>query len=60
MLARELRDAALAADRPDVAAKADEAIALVTGAADPAGSGDARKAGDNGNPVIRILDGLGF
>ena len=57
MLARELRDAAVTAGRPDVAARAEEAIALITGTTD---SGDPAHDGDKGNTVIRILDGLGF
>jgi hypothetical protein len=60
MLARELRDAAVRGGRPDVAAKADEAIVLITGTDDTAAAGEAPSDGDKGNAVIRILDGLGF
>jgi hypothetical protein len=60
MLARELRDAAATAGRPDVAAKAEEAILLITGTNDAGGTGEAARDGDKGNTVIRILDGLGF
>ena len=60
MLARELRDAAVKADRPDVAAKAEEAIALMTSAQDTAADRGAATGGDQGSTVIRILDGLGF
>jgi hypothetical protein len=58
--ARELRDAAVNADRPDVAAKAEEAIALIAGAHDAAADREAVTGGDKGNTVIRVLDGLGF
>ena len=60
MLARELKDAALAADRPDVAAKADEAIVLLMGEADSSGATEGQQDSDKANAVIRILDGLGF
>ena len=64
MLARDLRDAAVNAERPDVAAKAEEAIALLTGPDGAAGGpGDAaagREGGGSANTVVRILDGLGF
>ena len=60
MLARELRDAAVNAGRPDVAAKAEEAIALITGPLDAAAGGRAARDGDKANTVVRILDGLGF
>ena len=60
MLARELRDAAVNADRPDVAARAEEAIALLTGTPDAPAERAAATGGDKGNTVIRILDGLGF
>ena len=58
MLARELRDAAVTAGRPDVAAKAEEAIALITSSTTD--SGDTARDGDKGDTVVRILDGLGF
>jgi hypothetical protein len=55
-LATQLREAAAQAGRVDVAAKADEAIALLA-----AGDGDPeRKRGDAGNAILRTLDGLGF
>jgi len=57
MLARDLRDAAVNAERPDVAAKAEEAIALLTGPGDAAAG---REGGGGANTVVRILDGLGF
>jgi hypothetical protein len=60
MLARELRDAAVNAGRSEVAAKADEAIALITGTPGAAAEGEAAREGDKGSTVIRILDGLGF
>jgi hypothetical protein len=53
-LAEKLRDAAAEAGRPDVAAKAQEAVALV---GRPAGR---RQESDKANTVVRILDGLGF
>ena len=59
MLARELRDAAVIAGRADVAAKAEEAIALITGPDDPAGT-EPTQGTDKSNTVVRILDGLGF
>ena len=60
MLARELRDAAVIAGRADVAAKAEEAIALITGPDDPAGTTEPAQGTDKSNTVVRILDGLGF
>lgn len=60
MLARELRDAAVIAGRADVAAKAEEAIALITSSTAPADTTEPAKDGDKSNTVIRILDGLGF
>jgi hypothetical protein len=57
-LAKQFRDAASTAGRPDVVAKIDEAILLLAGTNDPASH---RDSGDNkANVVIRILDGLGF
>ena len=53
-LAEKLRDVAAEAGRPDVAAKAEEAMTLVSR---PAGS---NQESDKANVVIRILDGLGF
>ena len=60
MLARELRDAAVIAGRADVAAKAEEAIVLITGPKDPAGPTEPAKGSDKSDTVVRILDGLGF
>jgi hypothetical protein len=60
MLARELRNAAVTAGRGDVAAKAEEAITLLTSTNEPAGAGEAARDSDKGNTVIRILDGLGL
>jgi hypothetical protein len=53
-LARRLRDAAVEAGRPDVAAKAGEALALLSG------DTKADDKPDKGNTVVRFLDGLGF
>ena len=50
--AKQFRDAASSAGRPDVVAKIDEAILLLAGK--PHGSDDRT------NVVLRILDGLGF
>jgi len=60
MVARQLRDAAASADRPDVVAKADEAIALITGRDGSSRTGEPPREGDQGNAIVRILDGLGF
>lgn len=60
MLARELRDAATVAGRPDVAAKAEESIALLMGGGESTGVTEGRPDTDKTNTVIRILDGLGF
>jgi hypothetical protein len=57
-IAKQFRDAASDAGRPDVVAKIDEAIILLAGtdqAAAKAGGTD-----DRTNVVLRILDGLGF
>lgn len=56
-IAKQFRDAASDAGRPDVVAKIDEAIILLAGTERAAG-----KAGgtDRTNVVLRILDGLGF
>jgi hypothetical protein len=54
-IAKQLRDAALAAGRDDVVAKADEAIILLAGRNQKVGGAD-----DRTNVVLRILDGLGF
>jgi hypothetical protein len=64
-LARELSEAAVSAGRSDVAAKADEAIVLITGTTDVAGTDavgtDAvARDGDKANVVVRVLDGLGL
>jgi hypothetical protein len=53
-LAHRLRSAAADAGRGDVAAKVDDAIALLTG------RGRQETEADRGNTVVRILDGLGF
>jgi hypothetical protein len=53
-LAVELKQAGIRAGRPDVAAKADEIIALLPDAGKPTGGTDA------GNAVLKFLDGLGF
>jgi hypothetical protein len=59
--AMHLKQAAVRAGRPDVAAKADEAIALLTSADNPIdGEDQPDKRNDVGNAVLRILDGLGF
>jgi len=54
-LAHAMREAAVRANRPDVAAKAGEIMAML-GEPDPAAQSDGRTA----NIVIRILDGLGL
>ena len=59
-LAAQLRDAATQADRFDVAAKAAEAMALLTDADTPARDADQAQGRDTGNAVLRMLDGLGF
>jgi hypothetical protein len=60
-LAVQLREAATRADRLDVAAKADEVIALVADANNLVDGGSQSKGSDDkGNAVVRILDGLGF
>jgi hypothetical protein len=53
-LAKQFRDAASSAGRPDVVAKIDEAILLL------ADTGDAAAEPDKANVVLRILDGFGF
>ena len=60
MLARELRDAAVIAGRADVAAQAEEAIALLTSSNGSAGTTQPTTGSDKSNTVIRILDGLGL
>jgi hypothetical protein len=60
-LAEKLRDVAVRAGRPDVAAKAKEALLILgraDGSADDAGS--ERPPNDKANAFLRILDGLGF
>jgi hypothetical protein len=60
-LATQLRAAATQADRLDVAAKADEAIALLADADTPIRDADPEQGRrDTGNAVVRMLDGLGF
>jgi hypothetical protein len=57
-LAQKLEDVAMSADRLDVAAKADEIMALVRRGDRPgADKPDRDKAS---NTFVRILDGLGF
>ena len=53
-LAEKLRDVAAEAGRQDIAAKAEQAMALVSRPA------DGKPETDKANVVIRILDGLGF
>jgi hypothetical protein len=60
MLARQLRDAAATSGRSDVVAKADEAIALIIGRDDSAGTSEPQPDTNKGNAVIRFLDGLGL
>jgi hypothetical protein len=56
-----LRQAAVRAGRLDVAATADEAIALLANAGDPVNDTEqARERSDVGNAVLKILNGLGF
>lgn len=57
-IAKQFRDAASHAGRPDVVAKIDEAILLLAGTDDTADKVDG--AQDRTNVVLRILDGLGF
>lgn len=52
-LALALRDAANRAGRRDVAAKAEEAIALLAGV-------EREQTTDRGNAIVKFLDGLGF
>jgi hypothetical protein len=57
-IGKQFREAAADAGRPDVVAKIDEAIILLAGADD--GAGTAGGSADRANVVLRILDGLGF
>ena len=57
-LAKQLRDRALSADRPDVVTKVDEVILLLAGT--DAATGKRDGAGDKTNVVLRILDGFGL
>jgi hypothetical protein len=57
-LAQKLQDVAVSAGRPDVAAKAEEVIALVRPGVDA--DGDKRDRDKASNTLVRILDGLGF
>jgi regulator of sirC expression with transglutaminase-like and TPR domain len=52
-LAEQLRDVAVRAGRPDVAARAQEALTLL-------GPVQEEQRKDAANVVVRILDGLGF
>ena len=54
-MAKQFRDAASAADRPDVVSKIDEAILLIADPREQATTSD-----EKSNIVLRILDGLGF
>jgi hypothetical protein len=54
-LARQLRTAARASGRDDVARKVDDVMALI--ATDASGEGDGSR---RANAVIRFLDGLGI
>jgi hypothetical protein len=56
--AKQFRDAASNAGRPDVVAKIDEAILLL--AATGFSAGKPHGSDDRTNVVLRILDGLGF
>ena len=58
VIAKQFRDAASSASRPDVVAKIDEAIILLAGTDDRAGKVEG--SADKTNVVLRILDGLGF
>jgi hypothetical protein len=53
LIAVHLKEAATRAGRLDVAAKADEAIALLA-------DGATEEPADKASTVLRILDGLGF
>jgi hypothetical protein len=56
-----LQQAAVRAGRPDVAARADEVIALLADADNPIdGKDQPRARNDAGNAILKILDGLGF
>ena len=56
-----LKQAAVRAGRLDVAAKADEAVALLAHAGRPVdGEDQPQKRSDVGNAVLKVLDGLGF
>ena len=56
--AMHLKQAAVRAGRPDVAAKAAEAVTLL--GESPVDDQDRDQRGEVGNAVLRILDGLGF
>jgi hypothetical protein len=57
-VAKQFRDAASSAGRPDVVAKIDEAILLLAGTGSSAGK--PHDSDDKTTVVLRILDGLGF
>ena len=57
-VAKQFRDAASSAGRPDVVAKIDEAILLLAGTGSSTGKPQGND--DKANVVLRILDGLGF
>lgn len=58
VIAKQFREAASSAGRPDVVAKIDEAILLLAGRESAAGK--PHGSDDKTNVVLRILDGLGF
>jgi len=59
--ALHLQQAAARAGRRDVAAKADEVIALLANADNPIDGNDRRQeSNDAGNAILKILDGLGL
>jgi hypothetical protein len=57
-LAKQLRDGASSAGRPDVVAKVDEVILLLAGTDAAAARRDG--GADKTNVVLRILDGFGL
>jgi hypothetical protein len=59
--ALHLQQAAVRAGRRDVAAKADEVVALLANADNPIDGNDRRReSNDAGNAILKILDGLGL
>jgi len=56
-----LKQTAARAGRPDVAAKADEILALLADRDEPTGDQDERRErSDVGDAVLKVLNGLGF